>query len=137
MASYKNITKDQVLEAINGSVGITLTVANRLNCTWATAKSLIERWEETREAFQSETEKILDLAEGQVFKAVQAGDIATAKWVLARKGRQRGYDESAILVNNREPLNINITGEMMSQEQLQNSSGVEIPKYEADGPEQE
>lgn len=121
----KNYTKQEVLDAIEGSVGIILTVSKRLQCTWDTAKRWIERWEETRRAFSSETEKILDLAEGQVFKAVQNGDIATAKWVLARKGRHRGYDETAMLkVDDSNPLNINFSG--ISAEEILAADNVEI-----------
>lgn len=132
----KNYTKAEVLEAVEGSVGIVLTVSKRLNCSWETAKKWIERWEETRTAFASETEKILDLAEGQVFKAVQSGDIATAKWVLARKGRSRGYDESSMLkLDNSDPLNINLSGDMETAQALSNSATVEIPNYEENSEE--
>lgn len=121
----RHYTKDQVLEAIDGSVGITLTVAQRLECTWETAKNWINRWEETRVAFASETEKILDVAEGKVFKAIKDGDIATAKWVLARKGRHRGYDETTMLkVDDSNPLNINFNG--LSAEEITAADNVEI-----------
>lgn len=121
----RHYTKEQVLEAIDGSVGITLTVAQRLECTWETAKNWINRWEETRVAFASETEKILDVAEGKVFKAIKDGDIATAKWVLARKGRHRGYDETAMLkVDDSNPLNINFNG--LSAEEITAADNVEI-----------
>lgn len=128
MASYRGIKKETVLEAIDGSVGIVLTVAHRLNCSWDTARGLINRWTETKKAFNAETEKILDLAEGQVFKAVKDGDISTAKWVLSRKGRQRGYEDTpTIRLDSTDPLNINFTGEnTINKEDIVSAGNVEI-----------
>ena len=128
MASYRGIKKETVLEAIDGSVGIVLTVAHRLNCSWDTARGLINRWTETKKAFNAETEKILDLAEGQVFKAVKDGDISTAKWVLSRKGRQRGYEDTpTIRLDSTDPLNINFPGESkINKDELVNASNVEL-----------
>lgn len=129
----RHYTKEQVLEAINGSVGIILTVSKRLDCTWETAKNWVNRWEETRVAFASETEKILDVAEGQVFKAVQNGDITTAKWILSRKGKHRGWNEDNTLkLANGDPLNITLGGEMLTREQIEAAGNVEIPNYEED-----
>lgn len=128
MASYRGIKKETVLEAIDGSVGIVLTVAHRLGCSWDTARGLINRWTETKKAFSAETEKILDLAEGQVFKAVKDGDISTAKWLLSRKGRQRGYEDTpTIRLDSTDPLNINFTGEnTINKEDIVNAGNVEI-----------
>lgn len=130
MASYRGIKKETVLEAIDGSAGIVLTVSHRLGCSWDTARNLINRWAETKKAFNSEIEKILDLAEGQVFKAIKDGDISTAKWVLARKGRQRGYEDTpTIRLDSSDPLNINFTGEnSISKEELTGASNVELGK---------
>lgn len=107
MPSYKNIPKETVLKAIKASYGITSTVAARLSCDWGTADRLIKRWSETKEAFKTETESILDLAEGKVIKAINDGDIATTKWYLAKKGKLRGYEDTpTIKLDNGEPLNI-------------------------------
>ena len=123
----KKYTKDEVLEAIEGSAGILLTVSKRLQCTWDTAERWVNKWEETKTALKNENEKVLDMAEGQVLKAVQSGDLQTAKWVLARKGKERGWgeDNSLKLVND-DPLNINLTGDTMSAEELQSATDVEI-----------
>lgn len=120
-------TKEEVLDAIAGSAGIVLTIANRLKCTWDTAQRWIGKWKETEIAFQNEGEKVLDIAEGQVIKAINAGDLQTAKWVLSRKGKARGWNEDNTLkLTNGDPLNINLTGETMTAEELMNSGDVEI-----------
>lgn len=123
----RKYTKDEVLDAIEGSAGILLTVSKRLQCTWDTAQRWVNKWEETKTALKNEGEKVLDMAEGQVLKAVQAGDLQTAKWVLARKGKERGWgeDNSLKLVND-DPLRIDLTGDTMTPEELTEATDVEI-----------
>lgn len=129
----RKYTKEQILEAIEGSAGIILTISKRLQCTWDTADRWINKWEETKTAYQNENEKVLDIAEGQVIKAVQGGDLQTAKWVLSRKGKTRGWGEdNSLKLVNEDPLNINLNGDMTSQEDLLNSSMVEVSNE--DGP---
>lgn len=127
-------TKDEVLEAIEGSAGILLTVAKRLQCTWDTAQRWVNKWEETKTALKNENEKVLDMAEGQVYKAIQANDLQTAKWVLARKGKERGWgeDNSLKLVND-DPLRIDLTGDTMTPEELTEATDVEITGTGEDG----
>ena len=85
--------KADILEAIKGSGGIVTTVALALNCDWHTAKANIERYEETREAFEGESETGLDLVEGKAYAQARNGDGAMIRFILATKGRKRGYGE--------------------------------------------
>ena len=123
----KKYTKDEVLDAIEGSAGILLTISKRLQCTWDTAQRWVNKWEETKTALKNENEKVLDMAEGQVYKAIQANDLQTAKWVLSRKGKERGWgeDNSLKLVND-DPLRIDLTGDTMTPEELTEATDVEI-----------
>ena len=102
--------KADILKAIKGSGGIVRTVALVLKCDWHTAKANIEKYEETREAFDGELEMGLDLVEGKAFSQANNGDGAMIRFILATKGKKRGYtyedkleaDESA------EDNNINV-----------------------------
>lgn len=85
--------KADILEAIKGSGGIVTTVALALNCDWHTAKANIEKYEETREAFDGELETGLDLVEGKAYQQAKNGDGAMIRFILATKGRKRGYGE--------------------------------------------
>ena len=87
--------KADILEAIKGSGGIVTTVAIALNCDWHTAKANIEKYEETREAFDGELETGLDLVEGKAYQQAKNGDGAMIRFILATKGKKRGftYDE--------------------------------------------
>lgn len=125
MASYKNMDKNRVLDAIKNSQGIISVVAKRLGCAWDTAESLCNRWEETRVALRNESEFVLDMAESVVFKSINNGSEANAKWLLALKGKHRGYDPQATLkVDNGEPLNIRFDG--LSREEITTADNVEI-----------
>lgn len=124
MSSYKDISKEKVLEAIKGSYGITMKVAARLGCAWETARNLINRWKETKSAWEAENEIILDVAESQVYTSVASGDISTAKWLLARKGKSRGYVEIPEVNVNQEPLNINLSG--IDRDAIKDADNVEL-----------
>ena len=104
----KNYPLQVVLEAITGSGGITLTVASRLHCDWATARKYIDKWETTRNAFEAEGQQILDIAESVLDRNIriaykqqrnpdtgeeQIVDTGDVKWLLSRKGKTRGYSE--------------------------------------------
>lgn len=96
MGRKKKIFKKQdILNAIKDSGGIVTTVALALDCDWHTAKANIERYEETREAFNGELETGLDLVEGKAYAQARNGDGAMIRFILATKGRNRGYGETA------------------------------------------
>lgn len=88
--------KADILEAIKGSGGIVTTVALALDCDWHTAKANIEKYEETREAFSGELETGLDLVEGKAYQQAKNGDGAMIRFILATKGRNRGYGETPL-----------------------------------------
>jgi hypothetical protein len=94
-----DFTKEQVLGAIKGSMGIVSKIAHALGgCDWHTAQRYVQRWAETRAAYADESERALDLSESMLLKAVQAGDGPMIRFHLATKGKQRGYTERTEVV---------------------------------------
>ena len=93
MGAPKNYTKQNLLEAIQGSGAIVNTIAKRLSCEWITAKKYIEMWPETQQAYSDEEETVLDMCESAIYKSVQDGNTQDAKWVLSTKGKRRGFSE--------------------------------------------
>ena len=87
------MNKDTVLIAIKGSGGIISTIADKLDVSWHTAKKYVMQWDETKEAIEDETETILDMAEGALYGSIKEGNTQDAKWLLATKGRKRGFNE--------------------------------------------
>ncbi len=87
-------SKDRVLVAITDTYGIVSQIARKLdNCAWHTAWKYVNRWEETRQAYQDENERSLDYTEGQMLARIKDGDSSMIKFHLMTKGKHRGYVE--------------------------------------------
>ncbi len=116
MGRFQRLPKETVLEAIRGSGGTILPIMTRLGLkNWKTCRKLVLKWQETKEAFEAEAEITLDVAEAQVRKAIYSGDLGTAKWYLAKKGKDRGYADDLPGMNNDEPLKIEFSGGVTRQ----------------------
>lgn len=128
----KHIKQQDVLDAIKDSGSIISTIARRLHCNWNTAKAYCNKWESTKNALQEEKETTLDTAELKIIDAIKAGDTNIIKWFLSTKGKERGYttDLKTTLQLEREGddpiINIVLSGDEMTKDELQNSEGVEI-----------
>jgi hypothetical protein len=100
MAMAWKFTKEQTLEAIEGSFGIVSAVQKKLirqhgtTCAWETARGHIDRWKETRQAFEGEQQRGLDLSESKMFEQINQGDGPMIRFHLSMKGRSRGYVQS-------------------------------------------
>ena len=81
----------EFIDAIEGSAGIITTIATRVNCAWHTAKKYITNYPTIARAYDDECERVKDLAESVVIKAMNAEDVQTAKWYLTLKAKDRGY----------------------------------------------
>lgn len=86
-----NVNKDELLKAINGSYGIISTIAKRLNINWNTARTYIKKYPDATQAYNNERNTMLDTAESCIITALEQNDVATAKWFLQLKGKDRGY----------------------------------------------
>lgn len=84
---------EQFINAIPGTGGIISTIARRVGCSWHTAQKHINAMPTVLAVYQDECEGITDLAETTIVKAIQGGDVGTARWYLSTKGKQRGYGE--------------------------------------------
>ena len=130
----KKVTKEQVLEAIENTQGLITKIQRHLmsitgdHWNWETVQKYVHKWPETEAALKAETECMLDFAEQNVNKAIMEDhDLATSKWYLKMKGKERGYIETQEVLNkNQDPLNINLTGDLMTAEELAASDDVEI-----------
>lgn len=99
-------TAAQFIKAIPGSGGIISTIASRVGCEWHTVKRYIGKHPTVMKAYRDEQEKGLDRAESvlmgnialalkqlQTEGRIEQVDSSDAKWLLARKGKDRGYVE--------------------------------------------
>lgn len=140
----KKITQEQMLEAIKNSQGLISKIQRNLEKMtgevwgWETTLHWTQKWESCQEAIKAEKEAMLDLAENNVFKEMDKGDIGTSKWFLKMKGKERGYVETQeVRTVNADPLNINLQGELFSDTELTESSTVDVPDYEENESEEE
>lgn len=122
-----------MLEAIKGTQGLISKIQRKLEAQlgeticWDTVEKYVHKWSSCEEAVKAEKEAMLDIAENNVFKALTQNDLATSKWYLKMKGKERGYVETQEIHNvNADPLNINLGGELFSADELAKCSGVEI-----------
>jgi Fe-S cluster assembly scaffold protein SufB len=84
-------TAEQMVEAIKDSGGIVSVVAQRLGCGRATVYRYRARYVSVRETLEAERAVFLDLAEGALFKAVEAGNLDAIIFALKTLGKERGY----------------------------------------------
>jgi hypothetical protein len=130
----KKVTKEQVLEAINNTQGLITKIQRKLiaetgeHWNWETVQKYVHKWPETEAALKAETECVLDFAEQNVNKAIiEDHDLATSKWYLKMKGKERGYIETQEVLNhNEDPIRIDLTGDTMSVEALKESADIEV-----------
>jgi len=96
----------EFIDAIPGTGGIVTTIAKRVGCAWHTAAKYIERYATVKEAYQCELEKNLDVAEAIIIdnlkllrqeqeRKYKVVDTADARWLLATKGKDRGYSQKS------------------------------------------
>jgi len=83
----------KILNAIPGTGGLISAIALKLKVHYHTVLNYEKKYESVRQAIEEEKEKILDKCESNLYIRIQEGDEDTSKWVLARKGKQRGYSE--------------------------------------------
>lgn len=83
----KHYTVKQFETAIPGSGGIIATIAGRIGCSWHTAQTYIRDSPTLARLYEDEANKIDDLAESVVIRAMQGGDVNVAKWWLERRRR--------------------------------------------------
>lgn len=89
MAKYK---ASDFIEQIPGSGGIITTIAERVGCSWNTAKKYITEYATVQQAYQDECERVTDMAVQTVLKSIRDGNTQDAKWWLARK-RHREFGD--------------------------------------------
>ena len=87
----KGINKKTILKAIEGSSGLILTIAQRLNVSRGTIYKYLREYPELTEALKEEKSNVLDFTESKLLKAVENGESWAIRFVLLNQGQSRGY----------------------------------------------
>jgi hypothetical protein len=86
-----NFKKAQILEAIKGSAGVMEYVAVKLGCEWHTAKTYVEKWDDTKAAFDLASCKLHVVAYQSFHKAIKDGERWAVERVLDTSARRNGH----------------------------------------------
>ena len=104
----KKFSKETLVKAILDTGGIKSEICSKLKCSRSTFNKYLEEDEEVRELYEEEVEKVLDMAEGTLFKLIQNGDAGAIFYYLNNKWKKRGY---GIIKKKDDALPDNDTGE--------------------------
>jgi len=97
--------KEQMLEALEKSLGIVSTACKMVDISRQTHYDWIKKDEEYRKAVDSIQDSVLDFAESHLYKLVKEGNPAATIFFLKTKGKKRGYIErQEIEVQEKKPL---------------------------------
>jgi len=85
------LTKDNVAKALAAHHGILSQAAQALGVSRVAIYKFIEKNPELNEVRAEATETLIDVAEGQLAKSLNDGDMKSVRWYLERQGKNRGY----------------------------------------------
>lgn len=91
MGDRPHWTAAQMAHAIRTSRGILAAAARSLGCERETVVNYCKRYPTVQAAYDEQREVLVDIAESQLIKQVDAGTEWGVKWVLATLGKDRGY----------------------------------------------
>ena len=110
MGRKHKLKEKELLENIKGSYGIISTIAARLHVDWHTVDDTIKMYPSCMQALADENESVLDFTEGKAIERIKDGDSVMIRFMLATKGKKRGYtyDEKLETDESAEDSNINV-----------------------------
>ena len=110
MGRKHKLKEKELLENIKGSYGIISTIAARLHVDWHTVDDTIKMYPSCMQALADENESVLDFTEGKAIERIKDGDSVMIRFMLATKGKKRGYtyDEKMKADETAEDNNINV-----------------------------
>ncbi len=134
-----NIPK--VKKAIESSYGVLITIANACGVSRIALYHFLNKHPKLRDLIESEKERILDVAEKQLFVNVAKGDQKAIKFFLSTKGKKRDYvTKQLIESDNRTTLThedfaeaYELSKKKKAEEQKINSDKIEEKKIESEG----
>lgn len=99
------ISKAKFRRAVKGTAGIRKLIAGRLGCTHQTVTKLLTKpgWEDVREVYEEERDKVSDEAEATIRLAINnLTDLNTAthnaRWWLSRRRKEEFGDQNKVVL---------------------------------------
>lgn len=103
MSDKSDALKKAMLQALDASLGIVSTAANKANIHRATHYRWLDEDPAYRKAVEEIQEGVLDFAESHLYKLIKEGNAPANIFYLKTKGRKRGYVEHQELTVNERP----------------------------------
>ena len=89
----KQLTKSEVIEALQASRGMVTVAATKLGCTPVTIYNWIKKSPDCRAVVDQERERVIDTAELGLMKAINQQESWAIAFALKTIGKKRGYVE--------------------------------------------
>ena len=86
-------TAAQVADALKATGGLAALAAEKLGCTARTVYNYAEEYASVRDVMTHQKEKRIDIAEGQLWRLVQEGNLGAIIFFLKTQGKARGFTE--------------------------------------------
>lgn len=134
MARPQKLEPAQIVTVLEQTKGLPALAAERLGCSVSTLYNYADRYPEVKEAMTHQREKRLDIAEGQLWTMINAGNLAATIFYLKCHGRSRGYIERQNIEVTAEDLDSAIAKEL---ERLAHKPAATDEDTEADSNEQD
>jgi hypothetical protein len=80
-----------VIAALQQTRGIKLAAARLIGCDRSTIDRYVRRYPTVAAAKDEASEGLLDIAEANIARAIQSGDLGMSQWFLIQKGKGRSY----------------------------------------------
>ena len=93
MGRKMRCTKQQIMEAIPGSLGIIANIYRKLGIGRRAFFEYRRRWPEVQQAIDDELAHGLDFAESKLMQLIQQGDFKAISFYLERRGANRGWGQ--------------------------------------------
>jgi len=93
MGRRQRFTQQQVIAALRATRGLVTLAARHLGCNRDTIDAYCRRYPQVRAALDAARAQQLDVAEAQLFKAIDEGNLAAITFYLRGPGRHRGYGD--------------------------------------------
>ena len=93
MGRVNGHTTEQVIEAVHKCHGILAAVARELKVSRQCVYRYVKTYSTIAQAVEDERETMLDVAEIELVKSVQKGNIVAIMFMLKTLGKSRGYVE--------------------------------------------
>lgn len=118
--------KEAYEAAIPKSFGVKATIVKRVGCSRQTLENAIERWPELGLLIAEENNNIVDIAESELMKNVEAGDKQSVFFVLETKGKERGWSKRTEVTGKDGAALLNIPADLIKQIEASGLNLVEV-----------